>query len=66
MRKTNSQKLKPAKLRFLRSVKRCTRINKIRNEDIRKEPEVFLMNDRIRRYIQDQLEHVEETEEERM
>jgi hypothetical protein len=50
----------------LRSVKQCTRLDKIRNEDIRKELGVFSINDRIRRYRQDWLEHVERMEEGRV
>jgi hypothetical protein len=48
---------------ILRSVKGCTRLHKIRNEDIGKELGVFSINDRIRRYRQDWLEHVERMEE---
>jgi hypothetical protein len=50
-------------MQFLRSVKGRTRLNKIRNKDIRKELGVFSINDRIRRYRQDWLEHVERMEE---
>jgi hypothetical protein len=51
---------------FKRSVKGCTRPDKIRNKDIRKELGVFSINDRIRRYRQDWLEHVERMEEGRV
>jgi hypothetical protein len=50
-------------MRFLISVKGCIRLDKIRNEDVRKETGVFLMNDRIRRYRQDWLENMERMEE---
>jgi hypothetical protein len=53
-------------MRFLGSVKGHTRLDKIRNEDIRKELGVFSVNDRIRRYRQDWLEHVERMEEGRV
>jgi hypothetical protein len=42
---------------FLKYVKGCTRLDKIRNE-----LGVFSVNDRIRRYRQDWLEHVERME----
>jgi hypothetical protein len=63
MRKRDAQTLQAAEMRFLRSVKGCTRLDKIRNEDIRKELGMFSINDRIRRYRQDWLEHVEKMEE---
>jgi hypothetical protein len=67
MRKRDMRKLQAAKMRFLRSVKGCTRLDKIRNEDIRNELGVFSVNDRIRRrYRQDWLEHVERMEEGRV
>jgi hypothetical protein len=66
MRKRDMQKLQAVEMRFLRSVKGCTRLDKIRNEDIRKELGVFSINDRTRRYRQDWLEHVERMEEERV
>jgi hypothetical protein len=47
--KRDMQKPQAAEMRFLRSVKGCTRLDKIRNEDIRKELGVFSINDRIRR-----------------
>jgi predicted nucleic acid-binding Zn-ribbon protein len=61
-----THKLQAAETRFLRSVKGRTRLDKIRNEDIRKELRVFSINDRIRRYRQDSLEHVERMEEGRV
>jgi hypothetical protein len=36
-------------MRFLKSAKGCTRLNKIRNEDTRKESGLFSMNDKTRR-----------------
>jgi hypothetical protein len=53
-------------MRFLTSIKGCTRLTKIRNEFTRKELQVFSMNYRIRKYRHDWLEHVESMEEERM
>jgi hypothetical protein len=61
--KKDMQKLKTAEMRFLRSVKGCIRLDKIRNEDVRKIRGVFSMNDRIRRYRQDWLENMERMEE---
>jgi hypothetical protein len=54
-RKRDIQKPQAAEMRFLRSVKGCTRPDKIRNEDVRKELGLFSINDRIRRYKQDWL-----------
>jgi hypothetical protein len=53
-------------MRFLTSGKGCTRLDKIRNECMRKESEVFSMNNRITKYKQDWREHVESMEEERV
>jgi hypothetical protein len=41
MRKRDMQKLQAAEMRLLRSVKGRTRLDKIRNEDVRKELGVF-------------------------
>jgi hypothetical protein len=60
------EKLQRAEMRFLRSGKGRTRLDKIRKENIRKEKGVFSINDRIRRYRQDWLEHVEKKEEGRV
>jgi hypothetical protein len=48
-RKRNMLKLQAAEMRFLKSVKGCTRLDKIRNEDIKKYLGVFPTNDRKRR-----------------
>jgi hypothetical protein len=62
-RERDMQKLGTAEMRFLRSVRGGTRLDEVRNECIRKELRVFSVNDRIRRYRQDWLEHVERIEE---
>jgi hypothetical protein len=62
MIKKDMQKIQAAEMRFLRSVKGRTRLDKIKNKDIRKELGVFSINARIRRYRQDWLEHVERME----
>jgi hypothetical protein len=62
----SGKKRQAAETRFLRSVKGCTRLDKIRNGDIRKELGVFSITDRIRRYRQDWLEHVARMEEGRV
>jgi hypothetical protein len=64
--KKRHAKITTAEMRFLRSVKGCTILDKIRNEVTRKELGVFSINDRIRRYIQDWFEHVEKMEEGRV
>jgi hypothetical protein len=51
---------------ILRSVKGRTGLDKIRNEDVRKELGVVSINDRKRRYRQDWREHVERMEEGRV
>jgi hypothetical protein len=48
--KRDTQKIQAAEMRILKSAKRCTRLEKIRNEDIRKELKMFSINDRIRTY----------------
>jgi hypothetical protein len=52
------QKLQTGEMRFLRSVKGCTRQDKVRNADVWKEVGVFSANGRIRRR-QVWLEHME-------
>jgi hypothetical protein len=59
MGKRDTKKLQAAEMRFLKSVKGRTRLDKIRNEDIKKELGVFSINDTMRIYRQDWLEHVE-------
>jgi hypothetical protein len=50
-------------MRFLTSVKGCTRLDKIRNECTRKESEVFSMSNTITKYRQDWPEHEDSMEE---
>jgi hypothetical protein len=66
VRNETGQELHAAETRLVRSVKGCTKLDKIRYEDKRKETGVFSANERIRRYRQDRLEHVERTEEGRV
>jgi hypothetical protein len=66
MRKRDMQKLQAAEMCFLRFVKGRTRLDKIRNEDIREKLGVFSINDRIRRYRKDWLGHLERMEEGRV
>ena len=44
---------------FLRSVKGCTILGKVRNEDIRKELNIFCIKDKIQQYRQDWLDHAQ-------
>jgi hypothetical protein len=60
------KKLHTAEMRFLTSVKGCTRLDKIRNKDTRKELGVSSINGGIRTYRQDWLQHVEGMEEGRV
>jgi hypothetical protein len=60
------RKITNSKTAFLRSAKGCTRLDKIGNDDMRKELGMSLMNDRIGRYKQDWLGHVERMEEGRV
>jgi hypothetical protein len=67
MGKKDTQTPQAAEMRFLRSVKGCTRLDKIRNEDIRKNLECFqLMTEYEDTDRQDRLEHVERMEEGRV
>jgi hypothetical protein len=58
VRRREMQKLQTAEMRFLRSVKDCTRQDKVRNADVWEEVGVFSANGRIRRR-QVWLEHME-------
>ncbi|PSN47427.1 hypothetical protein C0J52_21754 [Blattella germanica] len=46
-------------MKFLRSVAGYTRLDMRRNEDIRKELNIFKLNDKIKEYRVNWLEHVE-------
>ena len=48
-----------AEMKFLRSIKGCTILDKIRNEDICRELKIFCIKDKIQKYRQDWLDHVQ-------
>jgi hypothetical protein len=64
--KRDTEELHAAETPLVRSLKECSRLDKIRYEDVRKGTGVFSANDRIRRYRQGRLEHAERTEEGRV
>ena len=46
---------------FLRGVKRCSKLDRIRNEPTREELEVFNLNEKLKDYKQRWKEHLERT-----
>ena len=52
-------RIQAAEMKFLRSIKGCTILDKIRNEDIRRELKIFCVKDKIQEYRQDWLDHVQ-------
>ena len=47
MKEEDKSKLKTIEMRFLRRVKDCTRRDLIRNKDIRKEVNIYEVNDKM-------------------
>ena len=54
----DESRIQEAEIKFLRSVKICSILDKDRNEDIRKELKIFCLKDEIQEYCQDWLDHV--------
>ena len=48
--KKDEQKIQTAEMKFLRSVKRCSRRDHIRNEEIRSYLYIFAVNERVKEY----------------
>jgi len=59
-------RLEAAEMRFLRSVKRCTRLHKIRSEIIRKELEILGIQDVRTKYEQNWISHLERMDNNRL
>jgi uncharacterized Fe-S cluster-containing protein len=58
--------LEPAEMRFLRSVKGYTRLDKIRSEVIRKELKISAIQDVKSKYKQNWINHLERTDNTRL
>ena len=52
-------RIQAAEMKFLRSIKSCTILDKIRNEDIPRELKIFCIKDKIQEYREDWLDHVQ-------
>ena len=59
-------RLEAAEMRFLRSVKGYTRLDKIRSEVIRKEPDISGIQDVRLKYIQNWINHLERMDNTRL
>ena len=57
--KRQESRIQASEMKFLRQVKGCTRRDCIRNEDIRRELNVYNMNERLQRYKHQWKEHVD-------
>ena len=66
MTKRQESRIQASEMKFLRQVKGCTRRDCIRNEDIRRELNVYNMNERLKRYKHQWKEHVDRMGETRI
>lgn len=66
MTAADSKKLQAAEMKFLRSVKGCTILDKIRNDKIREELMIFSLEEKIKNYRYQWAEHVNRMTPERI
>lgn len=66
MNARNKSNIQAAEMRFLRSVKGCTRTDRLRNVEIREELEIFNVNDKIEEYRHNWRQHITRMKEERI
>lgn len=66
IKERDKSKLQAAEMRFLRRVKGCTRRDLIRNEDIRKELNIYNINDKVEDYKGKWKEHLSRMDNERI
>jgi len=64
--KRDTTRLEAAEMRFLRSVKGYTRLDKIRTEDIRKELKISGIQDMKSKYKQNRIKHLERMDNTRL
>jgi len=64
--KRDTIRLEAAEMRFLRSVKGYTRLDKIRTEDIRKELKISGIQDMKSKYKQNRIKHLERMDNTRL
>ena len=62
----HKQIIQTAEMKFLRSVKRCSRLDRIRNENIREELKIYNLNERIEENREKWKEHLNRMENERI
>ena len=62
----HKQIIQAAEMKFLRSVKRCSRLDRIRNENIREELKIYNLNERIEENREKWKEHLNRMENERI
>ncbi|KAJ4432143.1 hypothetical protein ANN_20759, partial [Periplaneta americana] len=66
IKERDKSKLQAAEMRFLRRVKGCTRRDLIRNEDIRKELDIYNINEKVEDYKEKWKEHLSRMDNERI
>ncbi|KAJ4428996.1 hypothetical protein ANN_25992 [Periplaneta americana] len=66
IKERDKSKLQAAEMRFLRRVKGCTRRDLIRNEDIRKELNIYNINEKVEDYEEKWKEHLSRMDNERI
>lgn len=64
--KKQESKIQASEMKFLRQVKGCTRQDRIRNEEIRGELDIYNMNQRLKNYKQQWWEHIERMDDTRL
>lgn len=63
---STKRKIQSTEMRFLRKTKGCTRMDKIRNEEIRTELQIFSINDKIDNYRNNWLQHINRMDNSRL
>lgn len=66
IRKQDKMKIQASEMKFLRRVKRCTLMDKIKNEDIRQELNIFSLNEKINEYRSRWVQHLRRMPHERI
>jgi hypothetical protein len=64
--KKDKDKIQAAEMRFLRRVKGCTRVDRIRNIDIRAELNIYIINNRLEENKEKWKQHIDRMTETRI